>query len=201
MVKAVLLDPRLTEEIMARRRAVGHDRWDEVWDGVWHVVASPNVEHQEVGKRLLRVLMEVVEDTGLGQVFYGLNVGDPEKGLRDFRIPDLLVILRNGAAQMRGSYIAGGPDFILEIHSPDDETEEKIPWYAAQGVRELLVLDRDTKALRLFRASGGQLREVTPPTGIVECETVPLRFERVEQGGVARVRVSQRARPGQVWHV
>jgi Uma2 family endonuclease len=145
--------------------------------------------------------MEVVEDTGLGQVFYELNVADPAKGLQDFRIPDLLVILRNSASRMRETYVAGGPDFILEVHSPDDETYEKIPWYAAQGVRELLVVDRDTKALRLFRASGGELREVAASAGVVECETVPLRFERVEEGGKVRVRVMQRASPGRVWHV
>lgn len=201
MVKAVLLDPRLTEEIMARRRALGHDRWDEVWDGVWHVVPSPNVEHQEVGKRLLHILMEVVEDTGLGQVFYALNVADPAKGLQDFRIPDLLVILRNNASRIREAYVAGGPDFVLEIHSPDDETYEKIPWYAAQGVRELLVIDRDTKALRLFRASGGQLREEAASAGVVECETVPLRFERVEECGGVMVLVSRRARGEKQWRI
>ncbi|MSQ13319.1 MAG: Uma2 family endonuclease [Dehalococcoidia bacterium] len=123
--------------------------------------------------------MEVVEDTGLGQVFYELDVADPEKGLQDFRIPDLLAILRNSAAQLREAYVAGGPDFVLEIHSPDDETYEKIPWYAVQGVRELLVIDRDTQALTLFRASGGQLREVAASPGVVECETVPLRFEQM----------------------
>lgn len=57
--------------------------------------------------------MQVVEDTGLGQVFYHLNVADPAKGLKDFRIPDLLVVLRDSAAQMKEAYVAGGPDFIL----------------------------------------------------------------------------------------
>jgi Uma2 family endonuclease len=143
--------------------------------------------------------MQVVEDTGLGQVFYHLNVAGPAKGLEDFRIPDLLVILRNSAAKMRQTYVAGGPDFILEVHSPDDETYEKIPWYAAQGVRELLVVDRDTKALRLFRASSGQLREVAASAGAAECETVPLRFERVVEPDGPRLRVSHRLIQGKVW--
>ena len=43
-MRALLLepDPKWLEE----RRRLGHDRFDEVWDGVLHVVPSPNAYHQ-----------------------------------------------------------------------------------------------------------------------------------------------------------
>jgi Uma2 family endonuclease len=43
-----------------------------------------------------------------------------------------------------------------EIRSPDDETYEKLPFFARIGVRELLVIDRDSKRPEIFRLAGPQ---------------------------------------------
>lgn len=79
------------------------------------------------------------------------------KGLNDFRIPDISVVLSGSKAHLEGNYIAGGPDFIIEIRSPDDETYEKIGWYAKQGVRDLVVINRDTKHVEHYKLSQGEL--------------------------------------------
>ena len=42
----------------------------------------------------------------------------------------------------------GGPDFLVEVQSPHDDTEVKIPFYSELQVRELLIIHRDTRALR-----------------------------------------------------
>jgi Uma2 family endonuclease len=39
---------------------------------------------------------------------------------------------------------------VVEIHSPGDETYEKMPFYAEIGVPEVWVIDRDTKRPELY---------------------------------------------------
>ena len=200
-LKAVVTDPWMAEECLARRRALGLDRWDESWDGVWHMPPAPNPEHQRMEAGLLIPMKAVIEGDGRGQVFHEVNVADPQKGMRDFRIPDIAVLLAGGEAAVGPVAIMGAPDFILEIHSPGDETQEKLPWYAALGVRELLSIDRDTKALALYRLNTGRLEEVTAAPDMVDSQVLPLRFERVSEGGAVRVRVSHRDVPGRAWLV
>jgi Uma2 family endonuclease len=55
-------------------------------------------------------------------------------------------------------YFDGGPDAVVEIHSPGDESYEKFPFYAAVGVREVLVIDRDTKEPELYELIGGEFQ-------------------------------------------
>jgi hypothetical protein len=40
--------PRVLDEFIARRRALGQDVFDEVWDGEYHVVPGPSAEHGRV---------------------------------------------------------------------------------------------------------------------------------------------------------
>ena len=40
---------------------------------------------------------------------------------------------------------------MIEIRSPEDETYDKLPFYAALGTREVVVIDRDTKRTEIYR--------------------------------------------------
>ena len=51
---------------------------------------------------------------------------------------------------------------MVEIRSPEDETIEKLPFYAALGVREVWVIDRDTWAPRIYELRGKTLEEKKP---------------------------------------
>jgi Uma2 family endonuclease len=201
VVKAVILDPWLTERLMAERRAKGLDRWDEVWGGVCHMAPAPNLEHQRIERELLVIFHEAVIRVGIGEVFHEVNVANPEGGMEDFRIPDLVVLLPESYDKMQGMFIAGGPDFIMEIHSPGDETYEKLPWYSEQGVREALIIDRDTKALSLYRRQGDQLVEVTSASTGVESQLLPLRFEVVEEDGIRRLYISHLEESPRNWRI
>jgi hypothetical protein len=44
--------PNVTPEIIASRKQTGAHRWDEIWEGVWHIMASPNREHQDLEAEL-----------------------------------------------------------------------------------------------------------------------------------------------------
>lgn len=69
----------------------------------------------------------------------------------DYRVPDL-VSFPEVAGRERG--VDGAPVLVVEIRSPGDDTDGKVPWYLARGADEVLVVDRDTLRLELFRSSG-----------------------------------------------
>lgn len=83
--------PAEVEELLARRREWGADRWDEVWDGVLHMIPPPSVNHQRLASRLHRLLgpsadqarLELTAEVGIGS------------GQHDYRTPDL-ALLRPG---------------------------------------------------------------------------------------------------------
>src|SRR5262249_15346911 len=79
-----------------------------------------------------------------------------------YRAPDIIAALKNGRAVACGTHLFGGPDFLIEVESPGDDTEEKVPFYAKIGVRELLIIHRDKRTLRLLRHDGQDLVLVRP---------------------------------------
>lgn len=126
--------PAELEAWLARRRALGQDRFDEVWGGEYHVVPAPHGRHGDVENQLAVLLRPRAAAAGL----WGsgpLNLGRPD----DYRIPD-------------GAYLRDRPDavylptaaIVVEIVSPDDETRRKLGFYFELGVEELLVVDPAT---------------------------------------------------------
>jgi Uma2 family endonuclease len=65
----------------------------------------------------------------------------------DYRLPDLGVY-RPDQASARG--IERTAELVIELVSPGDESRAKLQWYAARGVREMALVDRDTLAVELF---------------------------------------------------
>ena len=177
-MQTVVIEPTIIDSVRHDREAKGLDRWDELWNGVQHMPPAPSMEHQRMDLMLTRALAEAVADRGLGRVFPQCNVADPDRGMLDYRIPDAAVVLNESSAGITENYVAGGPDFVVEIRSPGDETDQKIEFYERIGARELLVIDRDSKTLTLYS------REVDrfgfPQAGsAVESHVLGLRFETV----------------------
>jgi hypothetical protein len=46
-------------------------------------------------------------------------------------------MLHEGTATILGNYILGGPDFLVEVESPEEDPAEMLPFYSAIGVRKL----------------------------------------------------------------
>jgi Uma2 family endonuclease len=180
----VIFDSRVAEEIQADRKARGIDRWDEVWDGVYVVPSLPNDEHQEIQFNLLRPLGDVVTDPGLGKVRAGVNVTDRHPNWKEnFRCPDVVVYLSTTTAVNYGVYWLGGPDFLVEIVSPDEDPAAKFDFYAKVKAREVLVVKRDPWALELYRLRGRKMARVgsstlSKPT-VVKSQVVPLTFKLI----------------------
>jgi len=187
----LIADPTLQEDLIARRKAIGADHYDEVWEGVYFMPPSPNVDHGHRQSGLVRILLEIVEDQGLGGVITAPNVSDRrDDWTYNYRVPDIAVVLSDSRAENAVTHLVGPVDFLVEVVSPGDRTYEKLDFYAQVGVRELLILDRDPWALKLYRNDGQELAlvaELLPGDGkSAESEILPLRLEFI-QGDAAPV--------------
>lgn len=167
-MKAVLVDvpPALLEE----RRRIGADKADEMWDGVLHMVPPASALHQRVGARLFRLLAPLAEARGL-VAFYetGLFRAD-----NDYRVPDQLYV-RPELVSDRG--VEGPADLLVEIRSPSDEIYDKIDWYAALGVRELLIVHPGERRVELLRGTEDRLVVMVPDAdGAVRSDVLEVEF-------------------------
>lgn len=166
------------DEELADRRAKGLDRWDEVWEGVLHMTPAPSYEHQRIVDSLVEFLRPRLRTTGRGTLVSGINVFREHAATTDYRIPDLTFVAAGrehllGADGVRG----GGPDGVIEIRSADDETFEKLSFYAAIGVKEVIVVDRDSKEPQVFRLVGAQYAAARPdPEGWLHSEVLRIRL-------------------------
>jgi Uma2 family endonuclease len=137
-MRTLLPDPPPAElqALLKRRKRLGQDDKDEVWEGVLHVVPAPAHRHADLAQQLAVILDAPARAAGLRPTIAQFNLGDSKD---DFRVPDG-GLHRPGAAEMWHPTAA----LVLEILSPGDESWEKLPFYAAHQVDELLIVDPDT---------------------------------------------------------
>jgi len=201
----LLTDPWLEERLKAERKAVGADRYDEVWEGVYMMAPMPNSEHQSIVIQLSSILQEVIGWSGLADVFPGINLSARDEDWEhDYRVPDVAVFLKSGSAVNCDTHWRGAADFLVEITSPEDRTREKIPFYSRLGVRELLVVERQPWRLELYRHQSGELKEVSrcvpDSSHLLRSESVPLTFQLVPGGPRPQIKVTH-ADSGREWMV
>jgi Uma2 family endonuclease len=181
-MRAVMLD--VPESLLDERRRLGLDVFDEVWEGVLHMVPPPSGEHQRLGSKLVAVLLAVAERRGLvASHDTGLFAADD-----DYRVPDIIAS-RPDDCSHRG--VDGTAQLIVELRSPNDESYEKLPWYAARGVTEMLIIDPATRWFELYLNDGGTPVPVVPDDdGGITLETLGVRLLTVVAGSGPRLRVT-----------
>lgn len=136
------------ESLLDDRRRLGLDVFDEVWEGVLHMVPPPSGNHQRLGSELIAVLLVAARRRGFVASYEtGLFAADD-----DYRVPDLIVS-RPANCSKRG--VDATAELVVELRSPGDESTEKLPWYAAQGVTEILIVEPATREVSLYRTRDG----------------------------------------------
>jgi Uma2 family endonuclease len=195
-MKAVVPDLSPTE--LARRKLTGIDRWDEMWEGVLHMAPAPYDEHQRILAELLAFLLPLLKRTGRGTLRPGINVFRDASPREDYRIPDLTFVAAGREAILAKDGVrGGGPDAVIEIRSPGDETYDKLPFFAALGVREVVVIDRDSKETEAYRLEGPQYVPTAPePDGAVRAPVLGVGF-RLEPGDAPLLVIEDDAFPAQ----
>ena len=154
----LITDPDLAKRVIAEREATDGTAHDEVWNGVYVMSPLPNMLHQLLVSNLVRAFASVVDEAGGDRVFPGVNVSDRDRGWKkNFRAPDVVVILHDNPGKDCGTHWRGGPDLVVEILSPGDRARAKRRFYASVGVRELLIVGRYPWELELYRLLDGSL--------------------------------------------
>jgi Uma2 family endonuclease len=168
----LVLDPAPVEftALLAQRRRLGLDRRDEVWRGVLHVNPGPHGRHHRVQQQLAELLGPAASASGLVAAIGDFNLGAED----DYRVPDG-GLHRPGSDEMYYATAA----LVVEIVSPDDETWQKLPFYAAHGVEELLIVDPLERAVHWLGLRGEGDR--------------PIGYEPIERSGLIELGVGDLA--------
>lgn len=146
MATLIVQEPPEIEDWLRRRRALGQDRRDEIWKGVYHVAPLEHVRNGLLAAELSALLVPLARDRSL-RVSNPTNLGTPE----DYRGPDLLVIRADASLQL---YMPSA-ELVVEVLSPGDESWQKLPHYAVHGVGEVWMIDPDARTVRMLALSDG----------------------------------------------
>jgi Uma2 family endonuclease len=153
-MRTVVLEPGSAglDEVLERRHRAGLDRFDEVWEGVLHMVPAPRGEHADIAYQLAVILDRPARDAGLARAMGGFNLGESE---HDYRVPDA-GFLRE---RPRGVWLATAA-IVVEIVSPADESWEKLSFYAKRLVDEVLIVDPLKRAVHWLARDGAAYASV-----------------------------------------
>ena len=169
---------------MARRtQRWGIDRFDEVWDGVLHVPPTPSTPHQDSSSSFTRFFA--------GREALGLEMLSQAVGLsirrraKNYRTPDLVVVAPNDVSE-RG--IDGHAELVVEVLSPNDESREKFPFYAARQIPEYWIVDPKTREIEVYVLRGRHYFAVAAriADGIIHAPRLGLEL-RVVDGPKLRI--------------
>jgi Uma2 family endonuclease len=140
--------PPEVEELLARRRALGQDLFDEVWEGEYHMVPAPHRRYSEVDHELAGILRPLAKRAGL-QGAGPANVGEPN----NYRVPD-----QSYYADRNPQVFNPTAEIVIEIVSPDDESRQKFDFYFRVGVKEVGILDPAFRTVEWYERGDGGFR-------------------------------------------
>ncbi len=168
----LVLDPPPAElqALLERRHKWGADTRDEVWDGVLHVTPAPSGAHADLGQQLAEILGPAARASGLRPTMHEFNLGVSSE---NYRVPD-------GGLHREFADTVWYPTAALavEIVSPGDETWEKLPFYAAHDVDELLIVDPAKRSIDWLGLSDGDYKKIKSST-LIDLGVAELS-ERIE---------------------
>lgn len=129
--------------------ALPEDKRAEVFDGVIYDMARPSQIHQTILTELLVIIRNYIKSkNGSCSVFPApFDVKLSDKPLTIVQ-PDIMVICDKD--KLDGKRCNGAPDFIIEIVSPGNPSDDyirKLYYYKNYGVREYWIVDPKRKTI------------------------------------------------------
>ena len=149
MTSALQLQPEIIT--LEQYEALPESRRAEVFEGVIYDMASPSQIHQALSMELSNILYNYIKNKkGFCQVFSApFDVKLSDKPLTIVQ-PDIMVICDKD--KLDGKRCNGAPDFIIEIVSPGNPSDDYIRkafYYKSYGVREYWIVDPKRRMVTL----------------------------------------------------
>jgi Uma2 family endonuclease len=121
---------------------------------------SPTRAHQELEWAMETYLRLRWARPRGARVYHQINLASAGGWPNNYRIPDLVLLTPARFGIDHNEYFEGAPDVVVEIRSPGDESYDKLEFYAALGVPEVWMIDRDSKVpeIRSLQAHGYALQ-------------------------------------------
>lgn len=141
---------------------VGAPGRHEIVDGELFVTAAPRYRHQKVVANLVRILADLGDQHGLGEVVPGpVTVHIHDELVLE---PDVVFVARDRLhiVDPEGA-IHGPPDLIVEVLSPSKRSYDrtlKRKHYMENGLTELWLVDADERTVEIWRAGEGEAETV-----------------------------------------
>jgi Uma2 family endonuclease len=163
------------------------DKQVELVRGILVVREPPGYRHGGVTARITKLLMDVVDATGLGQVLAAETgfklAADPDT----VRAPDVAFVSRERLPDPEyPGYPSLAPDLVVEVLSPRDRPGETLAtvadWLTA-GSRLVWVVDPARREVRVYRQDGSET--LLGESDVVSGEDVVPGFE-CELGALLR---------------
>ena len=147
------LQPQPEIITLEQYQALPENRRVEVFEGVIYDMASPSQEHQTILTELLVSLRNYIRDNnGNCSVFpapFDVKLNDAPLIIVQ---PDLMIVCDKD--KLDGKRCNGAPDFIIEIVSPGNPSDDyirKLYYYKNYGVREYWIVDPRRKKVIVYR--------------------------------------------------
>ena len=145
--------PVADDSILEQRKRFGADQWDEMWEGVLHMVPLPDDVHQSLESALefyLNLHWGMPQKSIVQHQINLSTLGAGKEWVHNYRVPDLLLLTPDRFHVRCGTHWEGAPSVVVEIHSPGDEAYEKLPFYRDLGVPEVWIIHRESKQTEVY---------------------------------------------------
>lgn len=154
-----LLQPQQETITLEQYEALPEDKRAEVFDGIIYDMSSPSQEHQTISMELSTIINTYIKKIkGSCRVFHApFDVKLSDNPLTIVQ-PDILVVCDKN--KLDGKRCNGAPDFIIEIVSPGNPSDDyirKLYYYKNYGVREYWIVDPRRKTVTVNYFEGDTL--------------------------------------------
>ena len=150
------LQPQPQTITLQQYEALPADTRVEIFEGIVYDMASPSEMHQTISTELITILNSYTKNRrGTCRVFHApFDVKLSDNPLTIVQ-PDLMIVCDRN--KLDGKRCNGAPDFIIEIVSPGNPSDDyirKLYYYKNAGVREYWIVDplRKTVTVNHFEA-------------------------------------------------
>lgn len=163
----------IDEAFLADRERHGQHKLDECWQGEWHLLNPPRSWHCLLDSALYTVLAPLGQRRGLVGACDAMGLFAGEK---DWRVPDQIHCRPDDVTEAGVT----SAQLVVEVRSPGDDSYAKLPFYAARGVAEVLIVHQDRRVEIYFWRNEATMVQVELPDGSARSNVLGCTFTQVD---------------------